>query len=182
MKKGLAVVMAVLFLAMGSVAFAYDFEAKNNVLGPPNAYHKQIKIEADSKFAMDLGPENLIDGDYNTRWVSAHFNTGPKPGEEYVSWIIVELPHAERVTALRFHTGLSGYGAGDPNMIIHSFALEYWDGNAWQEVVVIEGNTEKVAEAVFEPVEASRWRIRVINPSRYDWSVRAYELELFRAN
>ncbi|HHV43193.1 MAG TPA: discoidin domain-containing protein [Firmicutes bacterium] len=187
MKRNLVLALTLLLLVSGCILSSTDpepdpspLEPADNILGPHNPYHGQIIIEADSVLNERTGPENLIDGDLNTRWVTAHLNTGPQEGEPYLTWVTIKLPHPEKVHALVFYTGVAESGAGDPNMIVRSFALDYRDGDTWREACSVELNSERRCEVRFKAVEAQEWRLRITDPGRYDWSVRAFELELYR--
>lgn len=67
-----------------------------------------------------------------------------------------------------------------PTRITREFALDYWNGAEWVQVVHVTENTDRVVEETFDPVEAKEWRLRIIQATQSsDRTIRLYELELW---
>lgn len=171
-----AVLSSVLF-AMGLAGCLFSKKpVPISILAPHNEWHGSIVIESSTP---DLGANtplsNLIDGDHGSRWVSV----GKFPEGLDYHWVKITLPEPMQVSRLVLISD-DGYQGASPERIAAEFALDYWDGTDWIEIVHVTGNTEKIVEASFEPIETDQWRLRVIKPGQTDdMTIRLVEMELW---
>ncbi len=146
-----------------------------NIFDPANDWYGSIVVESSTPDYSENNPLSfLTDGNHNTRWVSeGRFPTGL----DY-HWVKITLPEA---MALNKIVLVSDDGAGNhPTRITREFALDYWNGAEWVQVVHVTENTDRVVEETFDPVKAKEWRLRIIQATQSsDRTIRLYELELW---
>jgi len=119
-----------------------------------------------------------VDGDsvsYLSRWKSVADQAVEK-------WITVDLGRAYPIQEIRFWTG--EYNAGWRNNTycepLSDYALQYWDGKAFANIVSRSGNEHAVVVERFKPVTTSQVRLYV--PAWKAKQVKLYEIEVFKVS
>jgi len=156
---------------------------KKHVLTPPDFAHdvgenvaREAKVDTSADYDLEAQPREMLnDGSANTydnraRWLSA----AQTPNWVELSW---DEPHS--ITAARIISGYNygGYRVGDP---IHDFVLQWFDGDAWQDIpeTQTQGNEDVDWQCRFRPVTSKRVRLLVEGAkggiSRI-WEVELYE-------
>ena len=113
----------------------------------------------DSASPETYSPQNLVDGKYDKRWISA----GQLP-----AWVQVELPHAETIDRVEWSSDrLGGFGGRFGRPQPESYSLEVsTDGSSWRTVATSAGRLpfsqeeqeRLLLDAVFSPEEKQEWR------------------------
>jgi hypothetical protein len=102
--------------------------------------------------------ENITDN--SSRWISAQSNSQ--------HWLEVNLQIPYYVDKVKFFTGWNGY-----NTPLSTYALEYWNGSVWVEIVNNNNNDNAVVSESFTRVYTSKIRLLT-----NEWT-KLYEIEFY---
>jgi len=94
--------------------------------------------------------------------------------EEPTAWVELSWGTAQSIDRLEVFTTAAGAGY----YALGGYTVQYWDGNAYQDVASLSGNTASQVGSTFTEVSTTKLRILCIEPDSGDW-FRINEIEVY---
>ncbi|MEM1137776.1 MAG: discoidin domain-containing protein [Bacteroidota bacterium] len=172
MKKTL--VKGLFILSMSFFIFSCSEDDDESI--DPNSINLSLNATVSASSTFDgYSPDNVIDDDLNTT-VGAEYswsnNHSPSNDITLPQWIALDFGSDKTFSRVELYSS--------EDFIIQDYQLQYWDGNDWQLIREITGNTSLVRSHTFDEVTSSKVRVLgTRGPSNQTIYVRINELQVW---
>jgi hypothetical protein len=120
---------------------------------------------------ITLAPENVVNG-WNRAVHGSPNSWGPDPNQPLPQWVELQFP--KRVRCNTVHVSFQ-----TPSMAAAAYTVAVPDGEGWQTLVGVEGNTLRRQVHRFEAVEADRLRLTLLRARDDGEAVRVCEIRVY---